>query len=97
MVTAIMRMPVCWLWIDGGQVRERGPTAGGQTMTIEQFEHWSLILGVGGLISYMVFIIYRLGKDSNAGRFGLFVLFIALGLGLFGFVAKEILVWMMDP
>lgn len=65
-------------------------------MTIEQFEHWSLILGVGGLIAYMVFIIYRLGKDSNAGKFGLFVLFIALGLGLFGFVAKELIIYFMD-
>ncbi|MFC1681887.1 DUF2788 domain-containing protein [Pseudomonadota bacterium] len=66
-------------------------------MTIEQFEHWSLIICVGGLISYMVFIIYRLAKDSNAGKFGLFILFIALGLGLFGFVAKEVIVYMMEP
>lgn len=66
-------------------------------MTIEQFEHWSLIICVGGLISYMVFIIYRLARDSNAGKFGLFILFIALGLGLFGFVAKEIIVYVMDP
>ena len=66
-------------------------------MTIEQFEHWSLIICVGGLVSYMVFIIYRLAKDSNAGKFGLFILFIALGLGLFGFVAKEIIVYMMSP
>jgi hypothetical protein len=58
-------------------------------MTIAQFEHWSLIIGVGGLIAYMVFVIYRLAKDSNAGRFGLFVLFVALGRGLFGVVAKE--------
>lgn len=66
-------------------------------MTIEQFEHWSLILCVGGLIGYMVFIIYRLAKDSNAGKFGLFILFIALGLGLFGFVAKEVIVYIMTP
>ncbi len=65
-------------------------------MTIQQFEHWSLILGVGGLILYMIFIIYRLGKESNAGKFGLFVLFIALGLGLFGFIAKEIIVYLMS-
>ncbi len=66
-------------------------------MTIEQFEHWSLILGVGGLIGYMVYVIYRLGKDSKAGKFGMFVLFIALGLGLVGFVAKEIIMYMMNP
>ena len=66
-------------------------------MTIEQFEHWSLIICVGGLVSYMFFIIYRLAKDSNAGKFGLFILFIALGLGLFGFVAKEVIIYLMDP
>ena len=65
-------------------------------MTIEQFEHWSLIICVGGLVSYMIFIIYRLAKDSNAGKFGLFILFIALGLGLFGFVAKEVIIYMMS-
>ena len=67
------------------------------TITIEQFEQWSLTLGIGGLIGYMVFIIYRLGKDSNAGKFGLFVLFVSLGLGLFGFLAKEVIVFMMEP
>ena len=66
-------------------------------MTIEQFEHWSLIICVGGLVSYMVFIIYRLAKDSNAGKFGLFILSIALGLGLFGFVAKEVIIYLMSP
>jgi hypothetical protein len=60
-------------------------------MTIEQFEHWSLILGTTGLMLYMAFIIYRLGKDSGAGKFGYFVLFLALGLGMFGFIAKSVI------
>ena len=41
---------------------------------------------------YMVFIIYRLGKESGAGKFGYAVLFLALGLGMFGFIAKYVLV-----
>lgn len=64
-------------------------------MTIEQFEHWSLTIGLSGLILYMLYIIYRLGKESQAGKFGYFVLFFALGLGLVGFIAKNILVEFM--
>ena len=36
----------------------------------------------------MVFIIWDLGKEHNAGKFGTFILFTTLGLGLFGFVIK---------
>jgi hypothetical protein len=34
---------------------------------------------------YMVFIIFQLARESKAGKFGTFVLFLALGLGLVGF------------
>ena len=61
-------------------------------MDIETFEKWSLILGVGGLISFMVFIMWDLAKRSKAGRFGTFILFVALGLGLLDFVIKSVLV-----
>ncbi len=61
-------------------------------MDIESFEHWSLILGVGGLIAFMTFIMWDLAKQSKAGRFGTFILFTALGLGLLGFIIKTVLV-----
>jgi hypothetical protein len=61
-------------------------------MDIALFEEISLTLGVGGLILYMLFIIYKLGKESQAGKFGFLVLFIVLGLGIFGFVAKTVIV-----
>jgi len=61
-------------------------------MSIEQFESWSLALGTGGLMLYMLFIIYRLGKESGASKFGYAMLFLALGLGMFGFVTKYVLV-----
>lgn len=61
-------------------------------MTFEQFENLSLAIGIPVLIGYMMFIIFRLGKDSNAGRFGYFVLFFALGLGTVGFIAKHLIV-----
>lgn len=61
-------------------------------MTVEQFETWSLYIGIGGLVLFMVFIMWDLAKKSNAGRFGTFVLFTALGLGLLGFVIKTVIV-----
>jgi len=61
-------------------------------LTIEEFEAWSLYLGVGGLIAFMVFIVWDLAKQSQAGKFGTFVLFSALALGLLGFVIKTVLV-----
>ena len=66
-------------------------------MTIEQFEEWSLVIGLGGLILLMVFIVWNLGRESKAGKFGMFVLFLALALGLFGFVIKLVLVEMLQP
>ena len=65
-------------------------------MDIDSFEHWSLIIGVGGLIAFMVFIVWDLAKQSNAGRFGTFILFIALGLGLLGFIIKTVLVEIVE-
>jgi len=59
-------------------------------MTIEEFESLSLYLCVGGLILFMVFIMWDLAKRSKAGRFGTFVLFIALGIGLLGFLFKTV-------
>jgi len=61
-------------------------------LSIEEFETWSLYLGVGGLIAFMAFIVGDLAKQSKAGRFGTFVLFSALALGLLGFVIKTVLV-----
>lgn len=60
-------------------------------MTTAQFETWSLYIGIGILITFMFFIIYDLGQKSNAGKFGNFILFLALGLGMLGFLIKVIL------
>ena len=65
-------------------------------MTIEQFESWSLTVGISGLILWMLLIIWKMGKESKAGKFGYFILFFALGLGFIGFIAKTILVELMN-
>lgn len=64
-------------------------------MDIEQFETISLYVGCSVLIGYMLFIIWRLARDSKAGRFGTLMLFIVLSVGMIGFVAKEIMVLLM--
>ncbi|ODC03814.1 hypothetical protein BFW38_09935 [Terasakiispira papahanaumokuakeensis] len=48
------------------------------------------------MIGFMVFIIWDLAKRSNAGKFGTLILFIALGLGILGFVIKSVVVTMME-
>lgn len=65
-------------------------------MTVEAFETISLYGLVGGLIFYMGFIVWDLAKKSNAGKFGTAVLFFALGLGVVGFIAKTVIVEVMD-
>lgn len=44
----------------------------------------------------MVFIVWDLARKSKAGKFGTFILFLALGLGLLGFIIKTVLVEMLQ-
>ena len=64
--------------------------------TEEQFAWFGLTIGVGAFMLYMLFIIYQLARESKAGKFGTFVLFLVLAFGMIGFVAKQILVWIME-
>ena len=65
-------------------------------ISIEQFETISLYVCVGGLILYTFYIMYRLAKDSKAGKVGTIAIFGTLGLGVMGFVFKEILTIVLD-
>jgi hypothetical protein len=40
----------------------------------------------------MGFIVWDLAKKSMAGKFGTFILFFALGLGIFAFVVKSVVI-----
>ncbi len=57
-------------------------------MTEAEFSQISMAIGLTLGIGYMLFIMYKLAVDSNAGKYGMFIIFLALGLGIFGFVAK---------
>ncbi len=62
----------------------------------EQLAHFGLTVGVAAFILYMLFIIAQLARESKAGRFGTFVLFLVLSFGMLGFVAKNIIAWVLD-
>jgi len=61
--------------------------------TEEQISGFGLTFGVGAFMLYMLFIIGHLAWESKAGKFGTFVLFMALGFGMLGFVVKLIVQW----
>lgn len=61
--------------------------------TEEQIASFGLTFGVGGFMLYMVFIVGQLAWESKAGKFGTFVLFLALAFGMVGFVAKYFIQW----
>lgn len=65
-------------------------------MSVEQFEEISLILGIGGLVLYMLFILYKMARESNAGKYGTAVIFVSLGLGFVGFAAKSVIKIMLE-
>jgi hypothetical protein len=60
-------------------------------VSIETFESLSLTLGIGGLVLYMIYVMYKLAQESGAGRFGTVMIFMTLGLGIFGFVSKSLI------
>jgi len=65
-------------------------------LTEEQIAQFGLTVGVGGLILYMMFIILQFARESKAGKFGTFVLFVVLGFGVLGFVAKNVIAWLLN-
>ena len=65
-------------------------------MTEQQFSHFGMTFGVGGFMLYMLFIIFQLAREAKAGKFGTFVLFFVLAFGMVGFIAKEVMIWVME-
>ena len=58
---------------------------------------FGLTFGIGAFMLFMVFIIGQLAWESKAGKFGTFVLFLALGFGMLGFVVKLVIQWWLVP
>jgi hypothetical protein len=56
---------------------------------------FGLTFGVGAFILYMLFIVFNLARESKAGKFGTFVLFMVLSFGMLGFLAKNLIQWIL--
>jgi len=57
----------------------------------EQFAQFGLTFGLGAFLLYMLFIIWNLARESQAGKLGTFILFVVLAFGMVGFVAKGLI------
>lgn len=57
-------------------------------------------IGLYGLlplfIGFLFFIMWDIAKKSNAGKAGTFWIFVALGMGFFGFLAKIVLEYVLS-
>ncbi|AIL59907.1 MULTISPECIES: DUF2788 domain-containing protein [Pseudomonas] len=56
------------------------------------FEEWMMTVLVTILIGFMGFIVWDLAKKSKAGKFGTFILFFVLGLGILAFIIKSVVI-----
>lgn len=60
-------------------------------LTEAQLTDLGMTYGIGGLMLLMIFIVGNLAWKSKAGKTGTFALFLALTLGLIGFIAKFVI------
>jgi hypothetical protein len=65
-------------------------------LTEEQIAQFGMTFGLGAFMLFMLFIIWDLARKSQAGRLGTFVLFFVLAFGMLGFVAKQIIAWLLQ-
>jgi hypothetical protein len=63
----------------------------------EQIAWFGLTFGIGAFMAYMMFIIGQLAWEAKAGKFGTFILFLALGFGMLGFIVKLVIEWIVEP
>jgi hypothetical protein len=61
----------------------------------KQIAEFGLTWGLTFFIGFMLFVIWNLARQSNAGRFGTFIMFFVLAFGIFGFIAKHLIQWLM--
>ena len=66
-------------------------------LTEEKIAAFGMTFGIGAFILFMLYVIWKLARESNAGRFGTFILFFVLAFGILGFVAKTILEKVLAP
>lgn len=65
-------------------------------ITEAQIAEFGLTWGLALFIGLMLFIIWDLARKSKAGKFGTFILFFVLAFGIFGFLMKNLLQWLLE-
>ena len=65
------------------------------TIDVDKISEFGLTYGLTFFIGFMLFIIWDLARKSKAGRFGTFILFFVLAFGILGFIAKNVIQWLM--
>lgn len=63
--------------------------------TEAQIAQFGLTFGVGAFVVFMLFIVLNLARESKAGKFGTFILFLVLSFGMLGFLAKNLIQWFL--
>jgi hypothetical protein len=64
-------------------------------LTEAEIAHLGMTWGIGAFITLMLVIIWQMARQSKAGRFGTFILFFVLAFGIFGFLLKVLIQWVL--
>ena len=64
-------------------------------LTFPQLEDLAFKILVPAFILYMIFIIGNLAWKTKAGKYGTLWLFLALGIGFIGFIAKGLIQYLL--
>ena len=64
-------------------------------LTEAQISQIGMTWGLGAFIGLMLYIIWKVARESRAGRFGTFILFFVLAFGIFGFAMKSVIQWLL--
>lgn len=72
------------------------PLKENRNVTDQWLSEYGVTIGVGGLILFMVFIVWDLARKSNAGVFGTLILYLALAMGILGFVIKTAITYLLE-
>ena len=65
-------------------------------MTDQWLSDYGVTISVGGLILFMIFIVWDLARKSNAGVFGTLILYLALAMGILGFLIKTAITYLLE-
>ena len=63
---------------------------------VQWLSDYGVTIGVGALILFMVFIVWDLARRSDAGVFGTLILYLALALGVLGFIIKIAISYLLE-